>query len=119
MPNEAPSENNTLYAFGPYRLDLRERRLLNAGAPVSLPIKLFDLLAALVSAPGHLRSRNELVETVWPRTIVEEHSLTSRISALRKVLGDEGETPAYIETVRGVGYRFIADVRVIEERTDT
>ena len=118
MQNEAGSETKSLYAFGPFRLDLRERRLLNAGAPVSVPIKLFDLLAALVSAPGHLRSRNELVETVWPRTIVEEHSLTSRISALRKVLGDEGETPAYIETVRGVGYRFIAEVRVTEERAD-
>lgn len=96
-------------------MDLRERRLLNAGAPVALPIKLFDLLAALVSAPGHLRSRDELVETVWPQTIVEEHSLTSRISALRKVLGDEGEKPEYIETVRGIGYRFIAHVRVLDD----
>lgn len=103
-------KNNRIYQFGPYRLEARERRLLCDGVPVPLAAKLFDLLQVLIENAGHLKTREELVETIWPRTIVEEHSLTSRISALRKALGDEGETARYIETVRGAGYRFIAAV---------
>jgi TolB-like protein/DNA-binding winged helix-turn-helix (wHTH) protein/predicted negative regulator of RcsB-dependent stress response len=103
-------EINRIHRFGPFQLEVDERRLLRDGAPVALTLKQFDLLVALVESAGHLRSRDELVETVWPDTIVEEHSLTSRVSALRKILGDEGDTPRYIETVRGRGYRFIADV---------
>src|SRR5688500_12151935 len=103
-------ENNRIHHFGPFKLEVDERRLSREGTPVALTLKQFDLLLALVRYAGHLRSRDQLVETVWPDTIVEEHSLTSRVSALRKILGDEGETPRYIETVRGRGYRFIADV---------
>jgi TolB-like protein/DNA-binding winged helix-turn-helix (wHTH) protein/Flp pilus assembly protein TadD len=103
-------ENNRIRRFGPFQLEVDERRLSREGEPVALTVKQFDLLFALVESAGHLRSRDELVEAVWPDTIVEEHSLTSRVSALRKILGDEGETPRYIETVRGRGYRFVADV---------
>jgi len=103
-------QNNRIHRFGPFQLEVDERRLSREGVPVALTVKQFDLLLALVEGAGHLRSRDELVETVWPDTIVEEHSLTSRVSALRKILGDEGETARYIETVRGRGYRFIADV---------
>jgi TolB-like protein/DNA-binding winged helix-turn-helix (wHTH) protein/Flp pilus assembly protein TadD len=103
-------ENSRIHVFGPFRLEIAERRLLREGAVVALTVKQFDLLRALVEHAGHLRSREELVEQVWPNTIVEEHSLTSRVSALRKILGDEGDTPRYIETVRGRGYRFIAEV---------
>lgn len=115
MPSNSGREISPVYEFGPFRLDLRERRLLRGDTAVAVPVKLFDLLAVLVATPGTLRTRSELIEEVWPRTIVEEHSLTSRISTLRKVLGDEGETPVYIETVRGIGYRFITPVRVVEE----
>ncbi|HEU4665352.1 MAG TPA: winged helix-turn-helix domain-containing protein [Dokdonella sp.] len=103
-------ENNRIHRFGPFQLEVDERRLTREGAPVALTAKQFDLLLALVESAGHLRSRDQLVEAVWPDTIVEEHSLTSRVSALRKILGDEGETPRYIETVRGRGYRFVAEV---------
>jgi len=103
-------ENNRIHRFGPFQLEVDERRLVRDGVPVALTVKQFDLLLALVESAGHLRSRDDLVGAVWPDTIVEEHSLTSRISALRKILGDEGETPRYIETVRGRGYRFVADM---------
>lgn len=101
-------ENNRIHAFGPFRLEVGERRLLRDGLVVALTVKQFELLRALVERAGHLCTRDELVGEVWPDTIVEEHSLTSRVSALRKILGDEGDTPRYIETVRGRGYRFIA-----------
>ncbi|HEY6942374.1 winged helix-turn-helix domain-containing protein, partial [Dokdonella sp.] len=85
-------ENNRIRRFGAFQLEIDERRLTRAGTPVALTVKQFDLLLALVESAGRLRSREELVDAVWPDTIVEEHSLTSRVSALRKILGDEGET---------------------------
>lgn len=112
MSIETGNENNRLYEFGRFRVDAAERRLTGDGDVVPLPTKVFDLLLILIRAAGHLKTREELIEALWPDTIVEEHGLTSRISALRKALGDEGEVARYIETVRGHGYRFIAPVRV-------
>jgi len=104
-------ESVRIHAFGPFRLEADERRLLRDGAPVALTAKEFDLLLALVERAGRLCTREALVEAVWPDSVIEEHSLTSRVSALRKLLGDEGETPRYIQTVRGRGYRFVAEVQ--------
>ena len=99
-----------MYVFGPFRLDVAERRLTCDGADIALTRKTFDLLLALIESAGHLRTREALIETLWPRAIVEEHTLTWNLSALRRALGDTGASPRYIETVRGQGYRFIAAV---------
>ncbi len=109
------SRNNDLYLFGPFRLNVGERRLLKHDTEIRLTAKTFDLLVILVKGAGHLQTRDALVSTLWPDTIVEEHSLTWNISALRRALGDEGDAPAYIETVRGQGYRFIAEVATASE----
>jgi TolB-like protein/DNA-binding winged helix-turn-helix (wHTH) protein/thioredoxin-like negative regulator of GroEL len=102
------------YAFGPFQMQGAERRLCRDGAEIPLTRKAFDLLLALVEGAGRLQTREALIETLWPDTIVEEHSLTWNVSTLRKALGDTGDTPHYIETVRGHGYRFIAEVQVDE-----
>lgn len=60
-----------------------------------------------------MQTREALTSALWPSTIVEEHSLTWNVSALRRALSDEGGSPRYIETVRGHGYRFIAEVTEI------
>ncbi|MGH8271337.1 MAG: winged helix-turn-helix domain-containing tetratricopeptide repeat protein, partial [Gammaproteobacteria bacterium] len=114
MNEEIAHENKNIYTFGPFRLDVAERRLLQKDEPVPLTRKAFDLLLILVETAGHLKTREELVEALWPKNIVEEQGLTTKMHALRKALGDEGESPSYIETVRGVGYRFIAPVEVEE-----
>jgi DNA-binding winged helix-turn-helix (wHTH) protein/TolB-like protein len=102
---------STQYAFGPFLLDTRERRLLRDGVAVPLTLKAFDLLQALVENQGHLVSKDELMRQVWPDAVVEENNLTVTISALRKAL-DEGPTDRqYIETVPRRGYRFVADFR--------
>lgn len=98
------------YRFGPFRLDVGERRLLRDGRPIPVSRKAFDLLVELVRAAPRLQSREELVAAVWPDTVVEEANLTWNINALRKLLGDNAGTHVYIETVRGHGYRFIAPV---------
>ncbi len=106
--------DNRRYRFGPFRLDGAERRVYRDGEPVPLPRKVFDLLLILVENAGRLKTREELIEGLWPNTIVEEQGLSTRIHALRRALGDEGAVPTYIETVRGVGYRFIAPVTIEE-----
>lgn len=115
MTQKADAECDRRYAFGPFQMDVAERRLCRDGEELPLTRKAFDLLLALVEGAGRLRSREALIETLWPDTIVEEHSLTWNISTLRKALGDAGDTPRYIETVRGHGYRFIADVQAVED----
>ena len=104
----------TSYDFGPFRLDVTERRLLRDGRVVPLRTKLFDTLLVLVRQSGHLVEKHELMATVWPDAIVEDTNLTHTISMLRKVLGERAPGLDYVETVSKRGYRFIADVRETE-----
>jgi DNA-binding winged helix-turn-helix (wHTH) protein len=73
----------SLYAFGPFLLDTRERRLLRDGAPVPLTLKAFDLLQLLAE------KKDEILRRVWPDAVVEENNLTVTISSLRKALGED------------------------------
>lgn len=100
-----------LLAFDPYRLDVQERRLLRGTEAVSLPPRLFDLLALLVQNAGSLLRKQDLLERVWSDVSVEEGSLTRGISSLRRVLGSSGEGRDFIQTVSKRGYRFAAIVR--------
>lgn len=112
MGQGSASKIDRLYRFGPFRLDADERRLSRAGEAVPLARKVFDLLLLLVESAGRLRTREELIEALWPNSIVGEQGLTTKVHALRKALGDEGSEPNYVETVRGIGYRFVAPVEV-------
>src|ERR1700755_2307892 len=89
------------YRFGLFELQLDKRRLLKDGATISLRPRAFDLLAVLVDRAGHLVTKDELLDQVWPKMVVEEAALHVQVSALRKVLGAGG-----IATVSGRGYPF-------------
>jgi non-specific serine/threonine protein kinase len=93
------------HRFGPFELQLEQRRLLKNGAAVSLRPRAFDLLVALVKGAGHLVTKDELLEQVWPKLVVEEAALHVQVSALRKVLGSDA-----ITTVSGRGYQFTLPV---------
>jgi len=107
--------NREVFRFGDFTLDVRERRLLRGGEAVRLSPKAYDLLVALVRHSGQLVTKDELLKSVWPEAFVEEGILTVHISALRKALGSDRQTPEYIETVSRSGYRFIAPVISNEE----
>ncbi len=81
-----PASAGEAYRFGPFRLDVVERLLEREGQPVRLRAKLFDTLVVLVRRAGHLVTREELIELVWPDAIVEEGNLSHNVSALRKAL---------------------------------
>lgn len=106
---------NVLYEFGPFQLDPPERLLLCDGQPVSLTPKAFDLLLALVDRSGHLVEKDELLRIVWPGSFVEEGNLAVTISQLRKALNDDRGQHRYIETVSKKGYRFVAEVKRLDD----
>lgn len=108
-----PHHNSHCYEFGPYRLDVSQRVLTRTGEAVSLTPKATEILTLLVVNAGQLVGKDELLKQVWPDTFVEESNLTQNIFLLRRVLGDERPAPRYIETVVRRGYRFIANVRVV------
>ena len=93
------------YRFGPFELQPDKRRLLKDGATISLRPRAFDLLVALVDRAGHLVTKDELLERVWPKVVVEEAALHVQVSAVRKVLGGDA-----ITTVPGRGYQFTLPV---------
>jgi predicted ATPase/DNA-binding winged helix-turn-helix (wHTH) protein len=93
------------YRFGPFELQPDKRRLLKDGATISLRPRGFDLLIALVDRAGHLVTKDELLDRVWPKMVVEEAALHVQVSALRKVLGSDA-----ITTVSGRGYQFTLPV---------
>ena len=100
-----------LYAFGPFLLDTRERRLLRNGEAVPLTLRALDLLQVLVENRGRLLEKEELLRRVWPDAAVEENNLTVTISALRKALDEGPADRRYLETVPRLGYRFVGELR--------
>jgi TolB-like protein/DNA-binding winged helix-turn-helix (wHTH) protein/Tfp pilus assembly protein PilF len=105
------------YRFGPFALDLHSGDLSRNGRPVRLQEKPRSLLLALAERPGELVSRRELHERLWPNdTFVDfEDGLNAAMSKLREALDDDSQSPKYIETVRGRGYRFMAKIAVVGE----
>ena len=105
------------YQFGPFHLDVRERRLSRGSEVIPLRLKVFDTLRVLVENAGRLVTKQELLDTVWPETTVEENNLNHNVSVLRKALGDRATGQQYIETVPRVGYRFVAPVEAAVPQT--
>ena len=95
--------------FGSFRLDPDRRELLRDGKPLAVQAKLFDTLVLLAENRDRIVDKQELLDSVWPDTHVEESTLFQTVSALRKVLGrGNADGDRYIATVPGRGYRFVA-----------
>jgi eukaryotic-like serine/threonine-protein kinase len=99
-------------SFGEFTLDQRLRELRQGDAVLSIPGKAFDLLSYMAANPGRLLTKSELLDAVWPETVVEESNLSQNVFLLRKVLGADGGP---IKTRPGYGYQFTAQVTEIEE----
>ena len=92
---------------GGVRLDFTRRTASVNDRPLDLTTMEFDLLAALVEHPGQVFSRQELLDRVQGNAYEGyERTIDVHIKNLRKKLGDDSQDPGFIETVRGVGYRF-------------
>jgi TolB-like protein/Flp pilus assembly protein TadD len=104
-----------VYEFSLFRLDAHDRVLMRGDRTIHLTEKVFNILLLLVERSGHLVSKEELMERIWPDSVVEENNLTVSMSALRKALGETRGGVQYIETVAKRGYRFVADVRGVKD----
>lgn len=102
-----------IYSFGKFRVDARERLLFDGSDTISLTPKAFDMLLLLLENGGHAVSKEEIMETVWADSFVEENNLAQNISLLRKVLGEGKAGAKFIETVSKRGYRFIAPIEIL------
>ena len=100
-----------IYEFGGFRLDPAKRRLQRVdGTPVPLTRRVFDTLLYMIEHHDAVLDKEQIMEAVWPDSIVEENNLAQAISKLRQVFGETPGSHSYIVTVPGRGYRFVAEV---------
>lgn len=110
MPTVAP--NSRVLRFGTFQVDLQEGELRKSGIRIKLQEQPFQILTILLERPGQTVTREELRQRLWPAdTFVDfDHSLNTAIKKLREALGDDSESPRFIETLHRRGYRFIEPV---------
>src|SRR5271168_2152566 len=113
--NEGNSPRGRMH-FGVFELDLRAGELRKYGLKVRLQEQPFQILAMLVEHAGEVVTREELQRKLWPAdTFVDfDHGLNKAINKIREALGDSAESPRFIETVTRRGYRFLADVKIVD-----
>ncbi len=105
-----------VYEFDDFRLDATHLILSCDGEEMEMAPKAVETLVALIERRGEVMSKDELLETVWPDTIVDESNLFAYLSHIRKALGVKKDGTPYIETLRRRGYRFTGKVSAIPAR---
>ncbi len=100
--------------FEPFRVDVADERLWRGEDVVRLTNKAFCVLRYLAEHPAKLVTKDALLDAVWPDTNVSEAAMTVCIRELRQALEDDAQSPQFIETVRGRGYRFVAKVTTVD-----
>jgi Tol biopolymer transport system component/DNA-binding winged helix-turn-helix (wHTH) protein len=110
------ASKRAVVSFGTFEVDLDAGEIRKAGLRVRLQGQPFRVLAALLSKPGEVVTREQLQHEIWGdnTTVDFERGIASAINKIRDALGDSAENPLYIETLAKRGYRFIAPV-VFEE----
>ena len=91
MDVQSRRDGQELYEFGEFTLDVPERRLTRGALRVHLAPKTYDVLVALVRRAGHLVTKRELLDRIWPDVFVEEGIVTVHVASLRKALSDMRE----------------------------
>jgi predicted ATPase/DNA-binding winged helix-turn-helix (wHTH) protein len=106
--------------FGGFELDGDRFELRREGVAVPLEPQVFDVLTYLVRNHDRVVTKEELLDSVWGDRFVSESALTSRIRAVRRALGDDRQTQRFVMTVHRRGYRFAAQVQIVDvgDRTE-
>ena len=110
-------EKHRAYEFENFRLDADHMLLFCSGERVNLTPKVVETLLALVEANGEVVSKDELMQSLWPDTSVEESNLSQNLYLLRKALGSRADGKPFIETLRRRGYRFQGDISYPQPRS--
>jgi eukaryotic-like serine/threonine-protein kinase len=104
-----------VFSFADVEVREREFSIVKAGELLPVEPKAFRVLLLLLRSPHRLITKDELLDAVWNDCAVSDNSLTRSIALLRRLLGDDTREPRYIATVPTVGYRFLCDVKVVED----
>jgi TolB-like protein len=100
------------FIFENHVLDTSRQELSCGGQGVPIEPQVFDLLLYLLENRERIVSKDDLFDNIWEGRIVSESTLTSRINAVRKAVGDSGKDQRLVRTIARKGFRFVADVRV-------
>src|ERR1700689_4278530 len=106
--NPAEGRESMTYRFGPYVLDVAERRLFHDGKAVQITPRALDVLTVLVRNAGRDVTSEELMHEAWQGYRVEYNNLAQQISIIRRALSSEGRQ--YITAIPKRGYRFSQEV---------
>jgi TolB-like protein len=109
--SKQPAVSTLLYHFNNFILDPGRRELRRDDHLVALEPQVFDLLEFLIRARDRVVSRDDVLEAVWHGRIVSDATLSSRVSAARGAIGDNGDEQRLIRTIARKGFRFVGEVR--------
>lgn len=98
------------FLFRDHLLDTDRRELSREQVPVAVEPQVFDLVVHLMQNRDRVVSKDELIDKIWHGRSVSESTLTSRINAARKAVGDSGASQTLIRTIARKGFRFVGDV---------
>jgi TolB-like protein len=99
------------FRFSDHTLDVERRELRRGPDPVAIEPQVFDLLVYLLRNRDHVVSKDDLIAAIWLGRIVSESTLTSRINAARRAIGDSGDEQRLIRTIARKGFRFVGEVQ--------
>jgi TolB-like protein len=109
--SRADKEFSVQFVFGEYALDGSKRELRRGETLVRLEPQVFDVLLFLLQNRDKVVTKDDLIASVWGGRIVSESTLTSRINAARRAVGDSGKRQALLKTYARKGFRFVGDVQ--------
>ena len=108
----APMQDTATIRHGTLTIDPARREVTTSDGPAVLTALDFDLLLTFARHPGHVLTRRQLLQAVWGADYYgDDRVVDVHIRTLRKALGDDAANPAYIATLRGIGYRLITPPR--------
>jgi len=110
-PEEALTDSGGTFEFGSYSMNLASYELFRGETAVPVEPQVFNLLSYLIVNRDRLVKKDELLDELWGHRYVSESALSTQIKSLRKAVGDDGRQQSVIQTVRGRGYRFVAQLR--------
>jgi eukaryotic-like serine/threonine-protein kinase len=96
------------FVFGPFAFDAQRGLLSRNGRELPLPPRVLGVLELLVRRAGDVVARQDIIDAVWKDAFVTDTSLAEAVSVLRQTLGDDPQSPTYIQTLHRRGYRFVA-----------
>ncbi len=106
-------QNGEPFHVGKWLVEPSQNRVSCEESSIQVELKAMDVLLCLAESAGEVVSKHAILDTVWQTEFVSDKTIVSRIAELRSALGDDAQTPSYIETIRKRGYRLIAEVRSV------